>query len=629
MQRKTSLIRKALTVLLLVGCFAMCIVCANADGLSGECGENTKWKIDNTTQTLVISGTGAVRDYTEGTAPWLIYRSKFEKIEIKEGVTRIGTYSFYACSGVEEVRIPASLKEIGGSAFTDCTGIEGVYITDMKAWCQLTYKGTGDSSLGWTDSFRGNPLYVSNGAKLYLNNKLVEDLVIPEGTTSIAHVAFYGCDSIKTVKLPAALTDIGWYAFSGCKIESVYVPSVEAWCKITFGPFTDHAQNSALNPKNLYVAGKQVKDVVIPNTVTTIKAGAFMGFEGVNSITVPASVTKIEEKAFVNCKAGKVILSEGLGTIGENAFSGYTGAPLTVPASVYKVGDYALPQTVAFLGNKPVLGKVHEGSFFLYPQGDNSWSNVKEYKLAWHPDKGAFTDHIQVTADVKETSGGSGRYTCNSIKVECQHCGEAITFDKNCKVTVEDVLAATCTTDGYRKFICSTELKNDFLQVEISENVEALGHQIILQAGKEPNCTQDGYTEGKLCNRCNLVMEEQQAIPATGHKEVQVSGKAPTCTAGGWTEGTKCSVCNVELQKQQVLSPKGHKEKVLPAKAATCTEKGLTEGKVCTECGKEFSKQREIPALGHNYSSWAENKETGEQTRVCSTCGHIDKKGRR
>lgn len=626
MQRKTSLIRKALTVLLLVGCLVMCVIYAGAEGLNGKCGDNAVWSIDSDTKTLIISGTGGIQDYTEGTAPWLTFRSKFNKVEIREGITRIGNYSFYACSGVEQVHFPASLKEIGGSAFTDCTSIKGVYITDMKAWCHLEYIGTGDNSIGWSDDFRANPLYVSNGAKLYLNGELVKDLVIPEGTTRIAHVAFYGCDSITSVKLPATLTQTGWYSFTGCKIDSVYVPSVESWCNITFGPFTFHAEDSALNPKNLYVAGKQVKDVVIPGTVTTIKAGAFMGFEGVSSITVPASVTKIEERAFYNCKAGKVVISEGLQTIGEQAFSGYTGAPLVIPATVYKVEDYALPKTVAFRGNKPVLGKLDEASFYLYPKGDSSWGNVQVNKIAWHPDKGDSLDYIEVTADIELTGTSATEYRCDQIKVECKQCGDKVVFDKNCKVTVEDVVEATCTTDGYRKFISSTELKNDFLRVEKSEKVAALGHQIIMLAGKEPNCTQEGYTEGKKCNRCDLVMEEQQVIPANGHKEVAVSGKAPTCTAGGWTEGTKCSVCNVELQKQQVLSPKGHVEKVLPAKAATCTEKGLTEGKMCTECGKEFAKQREIPALGHNYSDWSENKSTGEKTRVCGTCGHIDRK---
>ena len=85
-------------------------------------------------------------------------------------------------------------------------------------------------------------------------------------------------------------------------------------------------------------------------------------------------------------------------------------------------------------------------------------------------------------------------------------------------------------------------------------------------------------------------------------------------------------MCNVEMQKQEILSAKGHVEKILPAKDATCTEKGLTEGNMCTECGKEFAKQREIPALGHNYSVWTEDREAGELTRVCVTCGYIERK---
>lgn len=626
MQRKTGVMCKLLTVLLLVGCLAMCVLYAGAEGLNGTCGENAHWEIDNESQTLIISGTGPMQDFTENFAPWREFRSKFNKIEIREGITRIGNYSFYACTGVEEVRIPASLQQSGKNAFAGCTGIKRVHITDVKAWCHLEYEGAGDLSGQWTDGLKGNPLYVSTVAELYMNSKPVKDLVIPDGTTRIAPAAFVRCSSIRSVKLPKSLTQVGVYAFDKCSVDAVYVADVESWCKITFGPSVEYVDSSVLNAKNLYVAGKQVKDLVIPNSVTTVKAGAFMGFEGLNSITVPASVTKIEEKAFYNCKANKVALSEGLGAIGEKAFYGYTGAPLVVPASVYKVEDYGLPKTAAFRGNKPMLGEVDTNSFFLIPHGDNSWSDVNMSKLAWHPDKGDSLDYIKVTADVQQTGSISNKYVCNQVKVECEQCGDTLVFDKDCKVQVEDVVEATCTTDGYRKFTCGPNLDNSFLQKVTTETVKVLGHQFILQEGKEPNCTQEGYTEGRKCNRCDLVEEKQQVIPANGHKEVAVAGKEPTCTAGGWTAGTKCSVCHVEMQKQQPIPAKGHVEKLLPAKDATCTEKGLTEGKECTVCGKEFAKQREIPALGHKYSPWSEDKESGEKTRVCGTCGHIDRK---
>ena len=114
---------------------------------------------------------------------------------------------------------------IGNSAFYKCTKLAYVYIP------------YGVIGIGY-DAFDGTALYNNpdnwqNGA-LCIDGCLIKaSKYIPENYTIdnnddnvrlIAHCAFDGCESLKTVTIPNSVTSIG-YAFSGCfYLETIYIP---------------------------------------------------------------------------------------------------------------------------------------------------------------------------------------------------------------------------------------------------------------------------------------------------------------------------------------------------------------------------------------------------------------------
>ena len=172
--------------------------------------------------------------------------TKLTNVTIEDGATLIGALAFLDCTSLTSVTIPDSVTEIDVSAFSGCTSLTRVNITDLAAWCEV--------------SFESNPLM--NGADLYLNGTLVENLTIPTGVTEIGDIAFLGCTSLTSVTIPDSVTRIGYGAFSYCT---------------------------------------SLTSVTIPDSATEIDVAAFSHCPRLASVTIPTSVTEIGEYAFANC----------------------------------------------------------------------------------------------------------------------------------------------------------------------------------------------------------------------------------------------------------------------------------------------------------------------------------------
>ena len=71
-----------------------------------------------------------------------------------------------------------------------------------------------------------------------------------------------------------------------------------AWCNIDF---ENYSANPLFSAHNLYLNGELVKDLVIPNSVTSIGEWAFYGCSSLTSITIPNSVTSIGVDVFAYC----------------------------------------------------------------------------------------------------------------------------------------------------------------------------------------------------------------------------------------------------------------------------------------------------------------------------------------
>lgn len=225
------------------------------------------------------------------------YRSKFNSIEFKEGVTKIGDGAFFECTDLTNIVFSDSLKYIGRQTFEGCSKLTSLTIpSNVTEIGRLAfYRCTGLTNISVSPN---NKMYGSRGNcnaiidEGLIRNRLIlgcKNSFIPQSVTSIADAAFYECEDLTTLDLPDNLYYIGSEAFYGCK---------------------------GLTTLN------------IPDSLESIGDKAFYGCTGLTSITIPQNVRTIGDMAFAECtNTTEVCFPQGNSWkyLGPAAFSGCKG----------------------------------------------------------------------------------------------------------------------------------------------------------------------------------------------------------------------------------------------------------------------------------------------------------------
>ena len=288
------------------------------------------------------------------------------QVKLPAGLKYIGANAFRNCS-LTEVLMPNTVLGIGSKAFNGCTDLQNISISD-----NLVYLGTGvfdncrrleklvlPKSLS---VISGNPFFNWHG-----NLQIVSDSFVYEQSIlyNISKTKILACLSTeKSIKIPSSVSVIGDFAFCGCSIETVSMPtSIEYVGKCAFlnryeddwettnycweGPYYGHSCLKAvrLSPKmkliedRLFLGCLNLMTVYIPYGIESIGISAFEDCEKLSEIIIPASVKVIKKNAFYGCKRlTKVVISEGIECIEESAFSWSALENIKLPKSLKNVG---------------------------------------------------------------------------------------------------------------------------------------------------------------------------------------------------------------------------------------------------------------------------------------------------
>lgn len=326
-------------------------------------------------------------------------------------VTSIAERAFERCSSLIAITIPGSLTSIGESAFYKCSGLTAVNISDMAAWCNISFANA-----------VSNPL--SYAHHLYFGGEEITDLDIPNSVTSIRGYAFSGCSSLTSVTIPNCVTSIGKSAFADCTslanvtignsvttIEDQAFDGCSGLTSLTIGNSVATIEYAAFNGCN------GLKSLTIPNSVTNIGMYAFRYCTGLTTVTIPNSVSTIDHAAFEGCDSLITV------TIGSNVKNIYNLAF----ASCKQLKDvYCLAEQVpgtnigAFKdSNYGERATLHVPSALIdaYRQKE-PWKNFKEIKALTGQDIPDAPDPKKCATPTIVFVGGKLKFSCETKDVE-------------------------------------------------------------------------------------------------------------------------------------------------------------------------------------------------------------------
>lgn len=381
-------------------------------GIEGMLGESDdpgpfaeiEWSVEN--GVLTIKGDGKMPHYNYKTVPWKDVKDDVTSIVVENGITGIGDFAFYLFNNLTSVSLPDGLERIGrfsfaynplltnvdlpssvtticDFAFSKCPCITSVTLS--KNIKDVRHCAFADCDGITTVNLEQGLTFVGDGA--FAGCDSLATVALPSSIEVIEKGAFTACKSLKPLTFGNSLTTIGDNAFSDCPLIDKAVipasvtnlsPNAYEWCEnltsytIEDGnPNYSSDENGILYNKDKTVLlscpeSANIKDLVIPSTVTRIETSAFHACENIVSVVMPDSVTELGVSTFTYCNAltsikfsnslkvipsgtlartialNEVVIPDGVAKIETKAILDSGVTVVTIPESVTSMEDGAI-----------------------------------------------------------------------------------------------------------------------------------------------------------------------------------------------------------------------------------------------------------------------------------------------
>ena len=365
-------------------------------------------------------------------------------VHIPNTVTYIGQFAFRGCSNLVDIVIPNSVEKIDSFAFALCEEMNSIVISDSVASVGTNAFSECENLTIWVHSLEqvkkwdaewnsdNRPVQVIEQVKKpeidpdfeivdgclkkYHGNK--EEVVIPNGVTSIGDRAFYicfelisitipdsvtsigngafsNCSSLTSVTIPKSVTHIGGGAFSYCNLDTIVCHSpnyqVKGGCLIEDGTKVIIGTNNSVVPygvttiaESAFAGRKGLTHINIPDSVTFIGSHSFSGCESLAYITIPDNVTSIESMTFASCEnLSSIVIGRNVTHIDYNAFSDCNIDTIACHSPKYRVESGCLIED----GTKVIIGTNNSViPYGITTIGDCAFSGRKKLTVIDIPD---------------------------------------------------------------------------------------------------------------------------------------------------------------------------------------------------------------------------------------------------
>ena len=557
-------------------------VCRNCGAIGGKCGDDLYWLYDGE-GTITITGTGDMYSYSNtdenNRCPWVEYEDDITTVVIEEGATSVGYCAFHACDRLQNVSLPETLTKIAAHGFSFCPALE--------------------------------------------------EIQLPDGLQEIDSYAFSN-SGLKSIHLGAAVEAIGdRNPFTKCgDMQQITVAANNPYyCAVDNVLFTKDMKTLLCYP-----GGLTQESYTIPDGVTIVGDYGFSENMNIKTVNMPDTVETLRYGAFMACrKLHQLELSSGLKEIESLALNHTDIRNLAFPASL-KFIDYLACvvdtlETITFEGDVP---QIDAGAFgndnrrtvatAYYPAGNPTWTadKLQNYggELTWLP-----SDHEHTDDWVKDH--------------RCDLCGEVIslcadTDDHKCDIC--DEVISLCADDN-------NDHKCDICGESVSLCADADGDHACDICGKEIGLCEDTDDDHK-CDTCG----ETISLCADGDndhdcdicgKEIGLCTDADDdhkCDTCGETislcedtdDDHKCDTCG-EIISLCEDTDDDHKCDTCGEIISLCTD--ADGDHACDICGKEIglcadgNNDHKCDACGEVISLCTGGEATCAAAAICDICG--------
>ena len=300
--------KRALSTLLVL-CMALTLLpgtvwAAQETTTSGTCGDNVTWDYDVNTETLTISGTGAMYDYDcewgENPPPYLIWNKPpytesgnndhfIRSVVVSEGITHIGKEAFGSftslgvLSELQNVQLPSTLETIGYCAFTSASSLTSISLpSGLRSIGAYAFSGAGLTSLhipaSTTEIGDGQSLRELNAVTVDSGNPkfiAVDSVLYQENSSSSWELLIYPCKKTdKTYIMPDQVDTIPEEAFA----RNTYLETVTL------------SSNLNVIPHGAFDSCRNLTSVTLPEGITEIASTAFWFCDNLSRLDIPSTV---------------------------------------------------------------------------------------------------------------------------------------------------------------------------------------------------------------------------------------------------------------------------------------------------------------------------------------------------
>lgn len=349
--------------------------------------------------TIILAATGTeFGDYVLDEKYTIIGDSAFSGVNITSLTitnpnTIIGSDAFNGCSNLKTIVLPAATGvEIKNEAFRSTEALEDIINLEFAlkvgdyAFAESNIRNVNIAS----NAIYGEGVFFQSkietvtigenakfGLGAFQNCLNLKEVIMPEGgnvhfgeacfaydiqlekidlskiDSVIENETFYGCSILKIANL-INVEHIGDYAFADCgSLNYLNVPVVKTIGEGAFSKYDTEAE------------APEISNFTLPNTLTYLGDGVFLGCEGIVEITLPDSLEHVGDYLFAYCiNLTKVHLPEDLDTVGLYSFANCESLTTINLNNIKEIKDYAFTSCVS-LENASLdsIEKIGFGSF--------------------------------------------------------------------------------------------------------------------------------------------------------------------------------------------------------------------------------------------------------------------------